>query len=539
MDVNTKKAVIYCRVSTREQVEDGNSLVTQEKICREYAIKHLYEIAEVFIERGESAKTTERTELQRLLRYCTDRRNGINTVIAYKLDRISRDTDGYSEIRILLKTKGVQIKSVTEYFENTPAGKFMENIIANVAQFDNDVRTERSVTGMKEAMREGRYVWNAAFGYSNTKIAGKTNIVPNENAAMVKMLFLEVAKNCRPLDAIRKDKSFALTPRSPSIPKTTFYRMLRNEIYVGKIIKFGEVHKGTFEPIISEELFDQVQRVVRLRKNNVMDYKKDHPDFSLRRFVEHYPSGVKLTGSWSTGRQAKYAYYRFRKGNKSIPKNVLEGDFKKFLDQFTIKESDFQALAMALQENLSAKTQDLQKEHFRTQKRIDELKHKEATLIEKNYKGTLNDGVLSRQLELIEGELTREHANLYQYEEKTPDYQALLRLASEYLKNPSKIWEKAAFERKLMLQRFQFPEGVLFDGKQFGTAKIVSIYSLNLEFLNKKSRKGFFEFKKWNKPFLTSFKSDDEKTVYWQRMGTYLNELGNVLKEDKDNAIPP
>jgi site-specific DNA recombinase len=140
----SKRAVIYCRVSTKEQVEEGNSLSTQEKICREYSLKHGYDIAEVFVEQGESAKTQNRPELRRMMAYCASKKNNISVAIAYKIDRISRNTDDYSQIRIVLKKYGVEIKSTSENFENNPAGRFMENMLANVAQFDNDVRTERS-----------------------------------------------------------------------------------------------------------------------------------------------------------------------------------------------------------------------------------------------------------------------------------------------------------------------------------------------------------------------------------------------------------
>ncbi len=98
-----KKAVIYCRVSTKEQVEEGNSLVTQERLCKEYALKHGFDVAHIFIEQGESAKTADRTELQKLLKYCTDRKNQIQAVIAYKIDRVSRNMDDYSQIRLVLK----------------------------------------------------------------------------------------------------------------------------------------------------------------------------------------------------------------------------------------------------------------------------------------------------------------------------------------------------------------------------------------------------------------------------------------------------
>lgn len=51
-----KRAAIYCRVSTKEQVDEGNSLTTQESICKEYAFSHDFDIVETYREQGESAK---------------------------------------------------------------------------------------------------------------------------------------------------------------------------------------------------------------------------------------------------------------------------------------------------------------------------------------------------------------------------------------------------------------------------------------------------------------------------------------------------
>lgn len=180
-----KRIVIYVRVSTVEQAEEGNSLITQQKICREYADKNEYEVVEVFVERGESAKTANRTELQRMLQFVANKKNNVNAVVVYKIDRLSRNTDDYSQLRLMLKRYGVSIKSVTEQIEDTPVGRFMENMMANVAQFDNDVRTERCVGGMRNAISEGRYVWTAPVGYSNVKVAGKATIAPSDMAPLV------------------------------------------------------------------------------------------------------------------------------------------------------------------------------------------------------------------------------------------------------------------------------------------------------------------------------------------------------------------
>ncbi len=83
--IESKKAVIYCRVSTKEQVDDGNSLVSQERICREYAKKEGFEVIEVFIEKGESAKTADRTELKRLISFCTQKKATPTQLLPTKL----------------------------------------------------------------------------------------------------------------------------------------------------------------------------------------------------------------------------------------------------------------------------------------------------------------------------------------------------------------------------------------------------------------------------------------------------------------------
>src|SRR3989344_572982 len=201
---NNKRAVLYCRVSTVEQADEGNSLATQEKSSREFAAKNNFEIAEngIFIERGESAKTANRTELNKLLAFCAQKKNGVSTVIVYKIDRLSRNTDDYSQLRLLLKRYGVEIKSTSEHFENNPVGRFMENTMANIAQFDNDIRSERCAGGMRDAMRDGRYVWMATVGYRNEKIAGRATIVQDEMAPLILRTFELIATNVYPTEEV-------------------------------------------------------------------------------------------------------------------------------------------------------------------------------------------------------------------------------------------------------------------------------------------------------------------------------------------------
>ncbi len=482
---NQKRAVVYVRVSTKEQVDEGNSLSTQEKICREYALKNNYEVAEIFIEQGESAKTADRTELQKLFTYCADKKNKIEAVIIYKLDRLSRNTDDYSQIRLLLKRYGVEIKSTSEFFENTPVGRFMENTMANIAQFDNDIRSERCAGGMRDAMRDGRYVWMAPIGYNNVKVAGKATIAqdPIMGPLMYKTFEL-IASNIYPTEEVRRimTKEGLLGKKGKPLTKGYFYHLLTNEAYAGWIVKFGERHKGMFIPIVSDELFNQVQRVLKHKGRKHSAYLTDNPDFPLRKFIKN-DTGKVLTGSWSSGRDKKYPFYRFGNDKSSHNRDKFQEAFCKFMDQYGIDEKHFKKLKQLVKDNLVKATLDQRREADKLNKYIKELTDKQSGIIKKNLDGIISDAVLKQQLEMIDKELLEANACLAEIPNNENDFEGMMDLVEEYLKKPSKIWGKASIAVQIKLQWFQFPLGLTFQNNFFGTKEVASVFKTKEAFL--------------------------------------------------------
>jgi len=475
-----KRAVIYCRVSTKEQVDDGNSLVSQERICREYAHKEGYELVEIFIEKGESAKTADRQEWQRLLAFCENKKNAIDAVIAYKIDRISRNIADYSYFKVRLKKHNVNIKSVTEFFEDTPAGRFMENIIANVGQFDNDVRTERSVGGMREAVLEGRYVWMAPYGYDNVRdVRGKATIKPNDKAPLMKEVFESIAQRMYSSDQIRlimAEKGLVNKNGSP-ITRGNFFRLIRNPLYMGHINRLGITAKATFEPIVSEQLFATVQNILKGRKNSTKNYIHERPDFPLRRFVQH-PSGKKLTGYWSQGRSAKYPYYSFGLPSTSYAKQKLETAFLEFLSDYAFDFRHINVLKHYLEVAFKKHVQGQETNREAIDTRIAEINEHIDKLVKLQLDGGISVSLLAQRTQTLEKELERLVELLQERNEKTHDITGLLTFAAEILQNPQILWEKASFEARKLFQWFGFPQGIVFDGKKFRTAEICSLFRL-------------------------------------------------------------
>jgi site-specific DNA recombinase len=137
------RAVLYCRVSSLEQTKNL-SLPTQEKACREYCARNGYDVDHVFVDAGESAKSTDRPEFLRLLSYCREQQGSVHAVVVYSLTRFSRQQADHHAIATLLRGLGITLRSVTEPIDESPSGKLMEGILAAMAQFDNDVKRRQT-----------------------------------------------------------------------------------------------------------------------------------------------------------------------------------------------------------------------------------------------------------------------------------------------------------------------------------------------------------------------------------------------------------
>src|SRR5436190_22474081 len=186
-------AVIYVRVSTKEQTENL-SLPTQLRACEEYCRREGYDVLERFTEQGESAKTTDRTELQRLLNYCRTHKGKVHFVVVYNLTRFAREKYDHFALRAHLKSLGISLRSATEPIDDTSTGKLMEGVLAAFAQFDNDVRSDRTRAGMRAALELGRWTFLAPIGYLNTpRATGKSLMADPKRAPLVPRAFEEYA----------------------------------------------------------------------------------------------------------------------------------------------------------------------------------------------------------------------------------------------------------------------------------------------------------------------------------------------------------
>ena len=162
------RAVVYCRVSTKEQVQ-GFSLGTQERECRNWCEQNGYAVDLVFVDKGESAKTADRPDFQRLLVHCRTNKKHLDVLVVHSLSRFSRNTQDHHTIRALLLGFGITLRSVTEPTDDSPEGRFIEDIMAGLAHYDNRAKARRTRVGMTAALEAGRWTFSAPIGYLNAR----------------------------------------------------------------------------------------------------------------------------------------------------------------------------------------------------------------------------------------------------------------------------------------------------------------------------------------------------------------------------------
>lgn len=461
------RAVIYCRVSSADQVKNL-SLATQEKACRDYCGRNGYDVDQVFVDAGESAKTTDRPEFLRLLTTCRERKGRLHAVIVYSLTRFSRNSADHHAIQTLLRGLGITLRSVTEPIDESPSGRLMEGILAAMGQFDNDTRSERVVAGLKASLERGRWPWLAPIGYLNADARKGPSIVPDPaRAPAVREAFELYAAGIRGRELLDRVTGMGLvTKRGNKLSINRLYELLRNRAYVGVTgtAAWSIENKGDFEPLVTEHLFVRVQgELARHAKESrgITGHRND-PTFALRRFTKCATCGRPLTGSQSTGRnKARYAFYHCIPGCTRVPAGKMEAAFLELLDGLRPQPDQWCALQSIILDVWKVEEETRRDAKATANRRAGELKAKlgrleQAFIFDRaidadSYRGQ-RDKVRE---ELVLARLEASDAALLE-----ADFESMLAFADHALHQASALWTAATCtEERIRLQWALFPSG--------------------------------------------------------------------------------
>lgn len=492
------KCAIYCRVSTKEQVTEGNSLLTQEKACREYAYRLGYTKNDirVFSEEGESAKTASRPILTELIEFCRKSHKEVDVLIFYTVDRLARNTNDYTSLRALFNTWKINVHSVTEKLEDSPSGRFLETILAAKSQLDNEERAMKCQGGMVEAVKEGRYISKAPVGYKNGKHNGKKNIEPDEpQAYYVKKAFELIASRTYHPEEVRRvlAREGFKNPKGKAFSTAHFHRMIRNPIYMGVITSFDLQIKGDFVPLISSILFYKTQDILNTRKREISpSYTINSPEFPLRKFLVCGDCGSSYTGSASVGNGGKYSNYRCRgcrgKGTTKS-REMVHSAFKTYLESLQYSKEEVECLKITIELNLQRRDEFRRHKLIHVTESIEQKVSDRKALVIKDIRNEYNNTqVIKDLLDELDNDIAVLELQKQELLSAEPDLDKVVEYGLSFMRTLGDRWQKADLPTKQRFQKFLFPEGVIYyQNEKFGTIPSLRLIELKKTLSEKES----------------------------------------------------
>ena len=315
------RCAIYTRKSSEEGLEQSfNSLEAQREACRAFILSQKHEgwiaLNSHYDDGGFSGGTMERPALKRL---SDDIRAGmLDTVVVYKVDRLTRVLTDFAKIIDIFDTHHVSFVSVTQQFNTTTSmGRLTLNVLLSFAQFEREVTGERIRDKVAASKKKGMWMGGVVpLGYD---CADHRLIINRAEAETVRTIFrrylrlgrVKKLKDCLDRRQIRsklRTSSAGRTSGGTSYSRGALYHLLNNRVYLGEIVHRGRSYPGQHEAIIPRELWDQV--AARLQTNNQAHRSgKSQSTPSLLSGVIFDPKGVRFTLTHAVKNGKRYRYY--------------------------------------------------------------------------------------------------------------------------------------------------------------------------------------------------------------------------------------
>ncbi len=434
---------------------------------------------------GESASTTDRAGFQALLEFVTTKKNRVRYVVVYDVTRFSRDMADFFTVRKTLEKYGVSLRSATQPIDETSTGTLMAGVLASMAQFDNDLRRDKTVAGMKAALEGGHWPWKPPNGYRAIGMSGSGVIEPiPEVAPLIARAFEMVASGTYTSEEAREHVgSLGLKGKSGTrIDRQSFHSMLRNVFYIGVVHspKWGITRRGLHTPIVASEVFHRAQDRLEGRTVSRRQRRRQRVEFPLKGNVLCSACSRPLTASFSTNRSgAKYGYYFCPSCPKVSIRDVeLHRLFKALLSDLQPDAGRVHMLLNALRTAWSEKHANIVKSRRAGSREIEELRKKRAKLVDLIADGKLSPDSVRDNIEKIDIEIYGRQATLDAEIDGDLDFDGALWFADQVLEDLAGSWDSLELNGKVGLLAVLFPEKLTFSGKELGTGAISPLFKM-------------------------------------------------------------
>ncbi|GAA1344228.1 hypothetical protein GCM10009611_19050 [Arthrobacter roseus] len=490
-----RKAVLYLRVSSKKQTEtavdidkDGNSIATQRDICEQKAGSLGAEIIHEFVEPGVSAQTIEkRPQFQAMMTFLANNRD-VDYVIVYARSRAFRNFVDAAITRRHLDKLDVRLLSAREDFGEGTYAEAIEAVTDIMNQVQNQLSGEDIRIKMRNKAINGGTLTRAKLGYLNIRrdfdgrMVNSIGLDEKRAPLVLKAFELYATGNysIERLEATMADIGLVSrrTSRYSEMPVSAskLHAMLKDPYYVGFLVYKGDVYPGRHEPLIGQDLFDQVQEVMSARSGaGTRDRVHNHYLKGMLFCHECHARGresrmIYVQAKGRSGSLHEYFFCRAKQeglcDTKYIPTYVIE---ESVVDEYArLKlEPTFEAdIRNRLTKVLDSEQEDIKATYAALRNQLSEIERKESRIVDLAADGTLPTSKIREKLFELAQQKNRIEDSLANVEGKIAAGGKLLAAALDQITDTQRYYQAAPDKvRRILNESFYHFFCVAEDGK--------------------------------------------------------------------------
>ena len=400
-----REAVLYARVSSKDQEREGFSIPAQQGLLRSYAAEHGFAVVEEFTD-VETAKRAGRTHFGKMLAYLR-KRPTCRVVLVEKTDRLYRNVKDWvtldgMDLEIHLVKEGSVLSD-----ESRSSEKFIHGIKVLMAKNYIDNLSEETKKGMLQKARQGIWPSRAPLGYRNVQRADGKRIIESdpEVAPLVQRIFEWYATgeySLKTLTRKAKDAGMVFRKSRKPLPRTTIHTILQNPLYKGQFEWDGVLYDGIHEALVTRELWNRVQDVMHGRATNSRRTQKR--DFAFSGLVSCGVCAAEGESRLLIGSlvKKKYIYYHCErckqlKRVKHHREQVIDEAIVGSLRSLRLDDEVMDWLTTALRSSMQTQKADNSAAVARLQARYDKLQHRIDAAYEDRLDGRIDAAFFDRK----------------------------------------------------------------------------------------------------------------------------------------------
>jgi site-specific DNA recombinase len=500
--MNQKKkvdaALLYVRVSSKRQEDDGDGTGSQEHLCRRHAAQLGVPVEKVFYDsRSGFHDFVTRPGIVGALKHIKANRSKSYIVIFDDLKRLARRTRYYWELRDTFDEYGAVVASPNFKFDNTPHGRHHETITVSHGELEREENRLQVIQKMTARVERGYFVTRAPIGYRYIKVKGEgARLIPDETFAPIVREALEgfasrrfeiqaeVQRFLQDHPEWPRDKTGT---RAGQVNINRVKEMLLRPIYAGIISAphWGVAPcKGLHEPLISIETHQKI--LARIDGDKRVPARRDlNQDFPLRGFVQ-CTCCVPLTAGWSKGRSSEYPYYLCYNRScelygKSIRRDKIEGEFEVLLKALEPAENLFRVAVGMFKLGWERRQTESAERVNALRSKLQDTERQIGLLLDRivDAKSQTVFEAMEQRIDLLSLEKLALAEKIANSGHPPRSFDDSLRTALTFLANPWKLWASGRLDQQRAVLKLAFSGLLQYDRNLgFRTAELASPFSV-------------------------------------------------------------